>query len=155
MNNTSVFYFLVVGGVVVQKQPYFEEGFIEGPEDVIPGYFYDGTQFIPPPPPPVDYLGINTQELERLQRLANAQVAAVQGRVDTLNDAVELDMATAAEVAEQPVRAAQLKAWKTYRILLGRVPTQADWPTNPVWPTIPEPYTSETSLNSSKAASAI
>lgn len=148
-------WYLVVDTLVVQKQVDYQEGFVEGPDDIAPGYLYINGEFVAPPPSPVDYLYVNTQELERLQRLANAQVAAVQGRVDALNDAVELDMATAAEIAEQPVRAAQLKAWKTYRILLGRVPTQADWPTSPVWPTVPEPYTSETSLNSSKAVSAI
>lgn len=144
MNEESWFY-LVVGGVVVQKQPFFEEGFIEGPSNVVPGYLYSDGVFSAPPVPPIDYLAVNTQELERLQRLANAQVTALQGRVDALADAVELDMATEAELAEQPVRATQLKAWKTYRILLGRVVTQPDWPTNPVWPVVPTPYTSETS----------
>jgi len=86
-----------------------------------------------------------TAEVTRLQRLANAQVTALQGRVDTLNDAVDLDMATPAEMAEQPVRAAQLKAWKLYRVLVGRVSTQATWPSAPTWPVQPEPYTNETS----------
>lgn len=87
----------------------------------------------------------STDILESKLRQASAQVTALQGRVDALNDAVELDMATDEEIAEQPVRATQLKTWKTYRVLLGRVSTQSKWPTTPVWPTTPEPYTSETS----------
>lgn len=108
-----------------------------------------GYEILPPPPPPVktpeEILADATSQLNALNRLANAQVTALQGRVDALNDAVELDMATPAEVAEQPVRAAQLKAWKQYRILLGRVSTSAGWPDAPAWPAQPQPYTTETS----------
>lgn len=141
----QAWYFLIVDGVVVQKQPYFEEGFIEGPEYVSPGYLYVDFEFKAPPIPDPDWLAVNTIELERLQRLTNAQVTALQGRVDAINDAVDLDMATPAEISEQPVRTAQLKAWKTYRILLGRVSTQTTWPSAPTWPVQPEPYTNETS----------
>jgi hypothetical protein len=141
----EVWYYLVTGGIVIQKQPYMAEGYIEGPSYVVAGYLYSNGEFTPPPPTPIDYFEVNTIELERLQRLANSQVTALQGRVDALVDAVDLDIATDEEIAEQSVRAAQLKAWKTYRVLLGRVTSQAEWPTNPIWPVVPTPYTSETS----------
>lgn len=46
-------YVKVENGVVVQKQPYFEEGFIEAPDWVVCGMLYDGTAFTNPPPGPV------------------------------------------------------------------------------------------------------
>lgn len=45
-------YVLVSNGVVVQKQPYHEDGFIDAPDWVVCGYLYDGQNFAPPPPPP-------------------------------------------------------------------------------------------------------
>lgn len=44
----------VENGVVIQVQPYFDEGFIEAPDWVWAGYLYDGETFTAPPPPPVD-----------------------------------------------------------------------------------------------------
>ncbi|KKI48344.1 tail fiber assembly protein G [Obesumbacterium proteus] len=48
--------------------------------------------------------------------------------ISTLQDAVDLDMATDEEIA-------QLKAWKTYRVLLSRIDTAGapdiDWPLLP------------------------
>lgn len=40
-------------GVVVQKQPYFEKGFIEAPDDVVCGFIAngDGTYTAPEPTP--------------------------------------------------------------------------------------------------------
>lgn len=48
---------LIEDGVVVQKQPYYEPGFIEAPDDVICGFLYDeetGAFWEPPPPEPED-----------------------------------------------------------------------------------------------------
>lgn len=108
-----------------------------------------GYEILPPAAPPVrtpdEILADATAQLNALNRLANAQVTALQGRVDALADAVELEMATPEEVAEQTVRAAQLKTWKQYRVLLGRVSAAAGWPEDPSWPSMPEPYTNETS----------
>lgn len=105
-------------------------------------------EILPPPPVPEktleQILTEATDQLNAFNRNASAQVSALQGRVDALADAVDLDMATPSELAEQPVRLAQLKGWKTYRVLLGRVSSAVGWPSNPVWPAIPEPYTSET-----------
>lgn len=92
-------------------------------------------------------------KLNQLTRQANAQVTAVQGRVTALEFAVNgqdpddpdylppLD----SEVAELPVRIAQLKAWNLYNTRLGRVKLQAAWPSSPTWPAMPDPLTNETS----------
>lgn len=40
----------IEGGIVVQKQPYAESGFIEAPDDVVCGFEFDGEKFMPPPP---------------------------------------------------------------------------------------------------------
>lgn len=122
---------------------------------VDPAFDYE---ILPPPPPPMktteELIADATAQLNALNRLANAQVTALQGRVDALADAVELEMATPEEVAEQTVRAAQLKTWKQYRVLLGRVSAAAGWPEEPSWPSMPEPYTNETSAVAAPALEA-
>lgn len=92
------------------------------------------------------WLTYNTDKLNALLRQANAQISALQGRVDTINDAIELDEALQSEIDELVTRQADLKSWKQYRIQLGRVSTQEGWPPNPVWPLMPTPYTNEMSL---------
>lgn len=51
-------YFKIEGGRVVQRQPYSEEGFIEGPDDVCCGYTYRNGKFSRPatPEPALDWL---------------------------------------------------------------------------------------------------
>jgi len=92
-----------------------------------------------------EQLAAATLELNAKTRLANAQVTALQGRVDAINDAIDGDYALPEEEAELPGRVVQLAAWKKYRVLLGRVSTQVTWPASPVWPIQPESYTNETS----------
>jgi Caudovirales tail fibre assembly protein. len=87
--------------------------------------------------PPPDYLSINSAALLQATQLAVAQKTALTNRISTLNDAIELEMATPEEVAELPVRTLQLKQWKTYAILLGRVTTQSGWYTVVEWPAQP------------------
>jgi len=87
--------------------------------------------------PPVDVLAVQSAKLQSLTQLAAAQKAALTDRVSTLNDSIELEMATTQEVAELPVRTAQLKQWKTYAVLLGRVTSQSGWPSEVTWPTQP------------------
>lgn len=41
-------YVLIKDGVVIQKQPYFQEGFIEAPNTVVCGFLYDGENFTAP-----------------------------------------------------------------------------------------------------------
>lgn len=111
---------------------------------------------------------INTSLLDSKQRQATVQISAIQSRIDAINylintgdpdhpDYLEPDdpdyMApTAAELAELPVRKAQLKAWNTYRGKLGRVMTSAGWYQTPAWPLMPEPYTSEMSATAPSAS---
>lgn len=82
-------------------------------------------------------------KLQSKQRQANEQVAALQGRIDTINDAIEYDEALPEEVAELPTRTAQLKVWKKYRIDLGRVTGIDGWYQNPTYPEVPDLYVSE------------
>lgn len=42
---------LIEGGMVVQKQPYLDRGFVEAPDDVVCGWLWDGFAFLPPRPP--------------------------------------------------------------------------------------------------------
>lgn len=65
----------------------------------------------------------------RADRDALLSVATL--RMDPLKDAVELDVATPAEVAA-------LKAWREYRVALSRVELQAGFPASINWPPIPE-----------------
>ncbi|MEG6992778.1 tail fiber assembly protein, partial [Pseudomonas aeruginosa] len=70
-----------------------------------------------------------------------AQVAEVEKRRDTLlqeatlriaplQDAIDLDEATQAEMEE-------LKGWKQYRVALNRVDQQAGYPSQVDWPSPP------------------
>lgn len=88
-------------------------------------------------PSPEEILASQSLKLQILISECNAQKNALTNRISTLQDAIDLEMATPEEVAEKPVRETQLKAWKTYGVLLGRVTTQAGWPPNVVWPTKP------------------
>lgn len=57
---------LIADGVVVQKQPYSQEGFVEAPDDVVCGMLSDGKVFSPPelpspvitPPQPLLYAAV-------------------------------------------------------------------------------------------------
>lgn len=88
------------------------------------GYTYDAaTGFAPyvePMPDAAAILARNTATRDGLQRVATDAIAPLQ-------DAVDLEMATADEVTK-------LKAWKTYRVLLSRVDL-AQWPA--AWPAYP------------------
>lgn len=87
-------------------------------------------------------LAVSQATLNTLTKQANAQVTALQGRIDTINDAIGGGYALPEEETELPGRIAQLSAWKKYRVDLGRVktvPTGA-WPAAPVWPVVPELY---------------
>ena len=66
---------------------------------------------------------------EVLQEISKRRVAADYA-IAPLQDAVDLDDATDAEVAA-------LKAWKKYRVALSRVPDQAGYPDAIDWPVSP------------------
>ena len=64
-------------------------------------------------------------ETENAKRRAVADKA-----IAPLQDAVDIDDATETDVL-------QLKAWKTYRVALNRLPEQPGYPTTIVWPMSP------------------
>jgi hypothetical protein len=93
-----------------------------------------------------DLLRDTTADLNARTRLATAQITALQGRIDAINDAIDGDYALPEEVDEKPIRVSALTDWKTYRVLLGRVTGQPIWPTQPAWPEQPAPYNEETTV---------
>jgi len=104
------------------------------------GWSYIDGEFHPPPvaaPTPEEILISQSFKLQSLTQLANSQKVALTNRISTLNDAIELEMATPEEEIELPKRVLQLKAWKTYAVLLGRVTSQAGWPPDVEWPVQP------------------
>jgi len=64
-----------------------------------------------------------TSKVQQLLSLANEKITPLQ-------DAIDLDIATENEIAS-------LTAWKTFRVLANRVPTQSGYPTDIEWPQIP------------------
>ncbi|MDX0622889.1 hypothetical protein GOD54_23605 [Sinorhizobium medicae] len=93
-----------------------------------------------------------TTILNALTRQAGLQVTALTYKVNNLDwvingqdpDDPDYEPATPEEIAELPVRRAQLNKWNTYTRNLGKVKAQPTWPDAPVWPVMPEPYTDET-----------
>ncbi|EIU5455941.1 TPA: tail assembly chaperone [Pseudomonas aeruginosa] len=99
----------------------------------------DGYTITAPPGPFYRWSGTTWELDEQAER--TAQVADVEKRRDTLlqeatlriaplQDAIDLDEATQAEVVE-------LKAWKQYRVALNRVDQQAGYPSLVEWPVPP------------------
>jgi hypothetical protein len=103
--------------------PEFFAALVECDDTVHEGMTYDGTSFaeyLPPAPSPAEILAANTATRDAL--LAQAAIA-----IAPLQDAVDLDEATAAE-------SALLKLWKQYRVAVNRI----DLTQTPVtWPAVP------------------
>ncbi|PLU86358.1 phage tail protein [Pseudomonas plecoglossicida] len=78
---------------------------------------------LPPEPIPADPLQQAQEEAARLRVIADAAIAPLQ-------DAVDLEEATEAEVV-------LLKEWKRFRVALNRLPEQAGYPANIEWPNPP------------------
>ena len=70
------------------------------------------------------------QHLAAVQADAAARRAAADSAIAPLQDAVDIDDATDAEVLA-------LKAWKKYRVALNRLPEQPGYPTDIDWPAPP------------------
>lgn len=87
--------------------------------------------------PPELILAAQSLKLQGFTQLAAAQKTALINRIGTINDAIEFEEATAEEIAELPIRQAQLTEWKRYAIYLGRVTTQEGWYAVVEWPTQP------------------
>ncbi|MHC0027040.1 tail fiber assembly protein [Enterobacter vonholyi] len=83
--------------------------------DILGGWRFDGKRITQINPDPLDE--INREKI----RLINDATAVIT----TLQDAVDLSIATAQEVEN-------LREWKMYRVLLNRVdPNEPDWPLKP------------------------
>lgn len=76
-------------------------------------------------------------ELAVRNAAAAAQIARIQDRIDTLGYGVDAGEATAEDEAELSALTISSKAWKAYKFALGKVATQATWPTAPIWPPAP------------------
>ena len=129
-------------GDTTQWQP--PEGCIAVQSDEVQmGWSYINEVFVAPPPePPVppteaEILAAQSLLLQQRTQLAAAQKTALSNRIGVLNDGIELGEATPAEIAELPVRQAQLIEWKRYALYLGRVTTQAGWYHTVDWPVQP------------------
>jgi hypothetical protein len=75
------------------------------------------------PVPPRDYLSEAIAETARLRAIADYAITPLQ-------DAVDVDDATAAELA-------LWTSWKKYRVALNRLPEQANYPVTISWPITP------------------
>lgn len=73
----------------------------------------------------------------RLSAQATGTINALQPAFDTLQDAVRLNLATSEETASLPLKQAELDAWRSYRVYLSRIETQAGYPTSIEWPPAP------------------
>lgn len=93
--------------------------------------------YVAPPPTDAEIIALNTVRLQQYTQLSTSQKNALTVRVGTLQDAIELDIATPDEIAEIPVRQAQLLDWKRYAVFLGRVTLQAGWALTVEWPEQP------------------
>lgn len=118
------------GGIEITEEQYREalEGMLAGLVVTIDG----GFQVAPPPPvEPEPVIPPTPEELAAAaltQRDECLRVAAI--RIAPLQDAVDLDDATAAEVA-------LLKKWKQYRVAVNRIQEQPEFPQSITWPEQP------------------
>lgn len=78
--------------------------------------------FEPPPPPPA-------LTADQVKATRDALLAEATLRIAPLQDAIDLDEATAPETA-------LLKLWKQYRVALSRIEQQAGFPAAVVWPKV-------------------
>lgn len=67
-------YFLIEDGVVSQKQPNYQPGYVEGPDDVVCGWHYDGETFTPPSTPPADIETLRTAKIADLTAACQATI---------------------------------------------------------------------------------
>jgi Caudovirales tail fibre assembly protein. len=118
------------------------EGYIKMHHDFVNiGWILENGELkMPPPKPPTaeEMLQSQTVKLQSLMAFTRVQKTALSNRVETLEGAVELDMATVGEVEELAIKKLALIEWKRYDVYLGRVTAQSGWYENPVWPAQPE-----------------
>jgi hypothetical protein len=68
---------------------------------------------------------------------AVTQISRIQDRTETLGYGIDAGEATEEDEAEQVALLVNLKAWKNYKFVLGKVTAQPTWYALPIWP--PEP----------------
>lgn len=155
------------GSLEITEEQYVEalEGMLNGMRVTIDEGFKVAPPEAPPAPPepeptPAEVESAAFAVLYAKQRQALAQISAIQSRIDALNylidgqDPEDPDYLepTDEEIAELPVRKAQLKLWNAYRVKLGRVTGLSGWYQTPAWPAVPETYTSEMSAEAPPVA---
>lgn len=82
-------YVKIAEGVVVQRQPYPEDGFVEAPEGVVCGWLWDGEEFAAPPLPPAPAPASCTRRQGRLALLAHGSLATVEASIAAITDPTE------------------------------------------------------------------
>ena len=132
---------IIEGGIEITDEQYLEaiNGMMAGLVVTIDGGFYVRATVPPVPEPPTEAqkLAAQSARLQQFNYLAEDQKTALEKRVGVIKDAIEFEEATPAELAELPIRQAQLTAWKRYAIYLGRVTAQAGWYATVEWPVQP------------------
>lgn len=78
-----------------------------------------------------------TARREASAKAATDRIAALDTRLATLADAIELDMASAEDMAAKPALEAEHKAWRIYRVKLSQLEAQEGYPTTVAWPEAP------------------
>ena len=108
----------LAGGIEISDAQYAAaiEGMVAGLVVTISGGFNVGpaVEEAPIEPAPVDPVAVAVAECARRRAIADYEISPLQ-------DAVDIDEATSADIA-------LLKVWKKYRVDLNRLPDQAGWP---------------------------
>jgi hypothetical protein len=81
-------YVLIESGVVVQKQPSPQDGFIQAFDNVVCGMLYDAEtgEFTTPEPPPTPIPQVVTMRQARLALLQQGLLANIQAAIDSLDE---------------------------------------------------------------------
>lgn len=81
------------------------------------------------------WVDIPCQTVEQLansaQKIIDDLLSKAALKIAPLQDAIDLGIATTSETES-------ISAWKKYRVLVNRVPTQSGYPTTVDWPVMPE-----------------
>ncbi|SFB12371.1 virus tail fibre assembly protein, lambda gpK [Collimonas sp. OK607] len=78
-----------------------------------------------------DYFPTDAELLEAVQDRASRELRRATSEVTKYQDRVDIDDASEADIA-------MLRAWKTYRAGLNRLPDQVDYPHHLTWPVAPD-----------------
>lgn len=100
-------YFKIENGLAIQKQPYAEDGFIEGRDDVYCGYIYKSGKFSAPAAPPPDWPAL----ISSRRYIAETSGTVIEGmRIDTGRDSQGLITGAAVQAIIDPAYSLH---WKT------------------------------------------